>query len=248
MQGVFRSLVPVARGIDTLSHWVGVVAYWLVPITVLVGVWNVFGRFFGQAIQTNITSNAFLESQWYLFSIVIFLGAPYALLYNEHVRVDVMYTNLSNRNKAWVNVIGSLFFLIPFCLFIIYFSWNFVATSWAGLEQSPDPSGLPRYPIKSLLILGPALLMLQGISEIIKNAAFLTGALPTPTLREDHRAAREMPELAAGVAGSTAPAAPAGAPATPDSTSSDAPATASAAPDNAPTEPPHTAPSQEEKQ
>jgi TRAP-type mannitol/chloroaromatic compound transport system permease small subunit len=140
---------------------------------VLVGVYNVFGRFFGQIISTNLTTNALIEGQWYLFSMVFWLGAPYALLHNEHVRVDVIYARMSDRYKATINLIGTLFILIPFCALLIYYSWNFIAVSWDILEGSPDPSGLPRYPIKTLIAVGSGLLIMQGISEAIKNGVNL---------------------------------------------------------------------------
>jgi TRAP-type mannitol/chloroaromatic compound transport system permease small subunit len=148
---------------------------------VLVGVWNVFGRFFGQYIGVNLTSNALIETQWYLFSLVFFLGAPYALLHGEHVRVDVVYARINGTQRAWVNLLGTLLFLIPFALFIIYFSWNFIGTSWSGLEQSPDPGGLPRYPIKAMIAVSMVLLIVQGISEIVKNIARLRGQYPLET-------------------------------------------------------------------
>ncbi len=163
-----------------MSQWIGVVAYWLIPVMVLVGVWNVFGRFLPQVLgwmgivlHFNLTSNALIESQWYIFSLVIFMGAPYALLHNEHVRVDVLYAHFSERRKALVNLLGAMLFLIPFCFFLIYFAWSFVGNSWRILEQSPDPSGLPRYPIKTLIPVGAALLMLQAFSEGIKSLACL---------------------------------------------------------------------------
>lgn len=176
----------LSRLIDAFSQRVGVVGYWLVPLMVLVGVWNVFGRFlpqilsrfFGIDLDFNLTSNVLIELQWYIFSLVIFLGAPYALLHDEHVRVDVLFGRFNERRQAWINLFGTLLFLIPFCSLLIYFSWNFVAASWRILEDSPDPSGLPRYPIKTLIPVGAGLLILQGVSEIIKNAARLRGALP----------------------------------------------------------------------
>ncbi len=114
-----------------------------------------------------------LELQWYLFDFVFFLGATYALKNESHVRVDVFYKNLSPKKKAIINMLGVVFFLIPFCVVVIYFSWNYVANSWAIYETSSDEGGLPRYPIKTMIIISPILLIIQGISEFIKNLAIL---------------------------------------------------------------------------
>ncbi len=144
---------------------------------VLVGVWNVAGRYIGRAIGQNLTSNAFIETQWYIFDLVFLLGAAYALKHDEHVRVDVLYSSWPPKWKAVANLIGTLFFLIPFCVLVIIFSWQAVTNSWGILETSPDPGGLPRYPIKSMLIVSFVLLIIQGISEAIKNFAIFTGQL-----------------------------------------------------------------------
>jgi TRAP-type mannitol/chloroaromatic compound transport system permease small subunit len=167
---------------------------------VLVGVYNVFGRFVGQYIGTNLTTNALIEGQWYLFSLVFWLGAPYALLHNEHVRVDVLYARKGGRYKAIVNLLGTLLILIPFCSLLIYFSWNFIAVSWDILEGSPDPSGLPRYPIKTLIAVGAALLILQGISEVIKNGSNLVRFSRGETLEPEEEEESVEPSAASAPA------------------------------------------------
>jgi TRAP-type mannitol/chloroaromatic compound transport system permease small subunit len=126
----------------------------------------------------NLASNVLIESQWYLFSMTFLLGAPYALLHNEHVRVDVLYARMADRRKAWINILGTALFLLPFCVFIFYFSLTFVEASWRILEDSPDPGGIPRYPIKTLIPISMVLLFVQGVSELIKNVAMLTGRFP----------------------------------------------------------------------
>jgi TRAP-type mannitol/chloroaromatic compound transport system permease small subunit len=171
-------LLRLSHFIDAFTGRVGIVAYWLLPLMVLVGTWNVFGRYFGQWIGTNLTSNVLLEMQWYIFSLLFLLGAPYALLHNEHVRVDVLYARLSKKKHAMINLVGTVLFLIPFCIIVMYFSWSFVVASWEIFEDSPDPGGLPRYPIKTMIPVGMMLLMVQAFSEIIKNTARLTGTLP----------------------------------------------------------------------
>lgn len=170
-------LQRLSNGIDTFTEWVGVITSWLVPLMVVLGSWNVFGRFAGQEIGQNLTANALIEGQWYLYDLVFLLGAAYALKHNAHVRVDVLYSRWSSRRKALVNILGTLFFLIPFCIFVIVASWGFVMASWSILEQSSDgsfPGGLPRYPIKTMIIVGYSLLIVQGLSELIKSILILT--------------------------------------------------------------------------
>lgn len=150
---------------------------------VAIGVWNVIGRYLGRFLGQNLSSNAFIESQWYLFDLVFLLGAAYVLKHDEHVRVDVFYKNWSSKWKALANLVGTLFFLIPFCLMVIYFSWETIVNSWMIGEMSPDPGGLPRYPIKAVIIISFGILIVQGISEAIKNWAIFTGNL---TPEEEH--------------------------------------------------------------
>ncbi|MEM6611013.1 MAG: TRAP transporter small permease subunit [Cyanobacteria bacterium P01_C01_bin.72] len=162
-------LSKIARAIDLLNEWIGRITYWLVLLMVAVGAWNVVGRYLGRIIGINLTSNSFIEIQWYLFDLVFLFGAAYALKYNEHVRVDIFYKGWNRRRRAIANFIGNLIFLIPFSSLLIYYSWATVVNSWRIREMSPDPGGLPRYPIKFAIILSFSLLILQGISEAIKN-------------------------------------------------------------------------------
>ena len=140
---------------------------------VLIGVWNVIGRYLGRFLETNLTSNTLIELQWYLFSLVFLLGGAYTLKQNAHVRVDIFYKDWNRKRKALVNFIGSFIFTILFSGWTIYYSWNTVKNSWMILEGSPDPGGLPRYPIKSMIIVCFVLLVFQGISEAIKHWAIL---------------------------------------------------------------------------
>ncbi|MGB3300460.1 MAG: TRAP transporter small permease subunit [Phormidesmis sp.] len=179
-----RSLLPIAQKIDYFTNLIGKLAYWLVLVMIGVGVWNVLGRYIGNAIGQNLSSNALIETQWYLFDLVFLLGAAYTLQHGEHVRVDVFYARWSRRRKAMVDLLGTLFFLLPFSVLVIVFSWGAIAKSWAVRETSPDPGGLIRYPIKTMIIISFALLILQGISEAIKNWAIIKGE-PTPNLAEE---------------------------------------------------------------
>ena len=174
-----ESLLPIARTIDRFTNAIGKLAYWLVIIMIGVGVWNVLGRYVGNAVGQNLSSNALIETQWYLFDLVFLLGAAYTLQQNEHVRVDVFYARWNRRKQAIADLIGTLFFLLPFSILVIYFSWESVVQSWAIRENSPDPGGLIRYPIKAMVIVSFLLLIAQGISEAIKNWAIIQGAVPT---------------------------------------------------------------------
>ncbi len=165
--------LKIANIIDRISQWCGKLTYGLVLLMISLGVWNVIGRYVGKIVGENLTSNSLLELQWYIFDLIFFLGAAYTLQTDNHVRVDVFYKDFSPRLKAIVNILGVVFFLIPFCGIIIYFSWQYVMNSWSIREISGDDGGLPRYPIKTMIIISPILLILQGIAEVIKNTAFL---------------------------------------------------------------------------
>lgn len=178
-----QQLLQISRIIDSVNEWVGRLTYWLVLFMVAIGVWNVVGRYLGRSVGQNLSSNALIEGQWYLFDLVFLLGAAYTLRHDEHVRVDIFYKNWSPKWKAMANLMGTLLFLIPFSLMVIYFSWETILNSWRIWETSPDPGGLPRYPIKSMIIVSFGLLILQGISEAIKNWAIFTGYL---TPQEEH--------------------------------------------------------------
>ncbi|MDR9405319.1 MAG: TRAP transporter small permease subunit [Halothece sp. Uz-M2-17] len=168
-----QKLLQVAGMIQIFNRWVGKIAYWLVLIMVAVGGWNVLGRYVGKWISQPLTSNALIEIQWYLFDLVFLLGAAYTLQKNAHVRVDIIYKNFGEKGRAIANLIGTLLFLIPFSLMVIYFSWGTIVNSWQILEMSPDPGGLPRYPIKSMIIVSFALLLLQGFADTINNLAII---------------------------------------------------------------------------
>lgn len=189
-----QQLLRLARIIDRINGAIGRLSGWLVLMMILVGVWNVIGRYIGQAIGQNLSSNALIETQWYLFSLVFLLGAAYTLKHDEHVRMDVLYSSWSPQRKALANFIGTLLFLIPFSAIALWFAWTPILNSWNILEDSPDPGGLPRYPIKSFILVCFVLLIAQGVSEAIKNWAIYTGVIapPTPTpphleIEEDNR-------------------------------------------------------------
>ncbi len=182
-----RFLLRVADWIDALSEYAGKLSALLVFLVVVVGFYNVAARYVGRFVGTRLTSNVWIELQWYIYSLLFFFGFPYILKHNVNVRIDIFYVNWPPRARAIVDLIGNLFFLIPFCLVGLYATFNPVMSSWGRLpdgsfgtwEVSPDPDGLPRAPIKSMILVAFFLLLLQGIAQTIKAIAILVG-YPTP--------------------------------------------------------------------
>lgn len=174
--------LKISRAIDRLNRLVGRVLYWLGLLMVLIGVYNAVARYIGSYIGQNLSSNAYFEAQWYLFGAMFLLGAGYALQHNVHVRVDVIYARLGPKGQAWIDLLGTALFLIPFCLLVLWLSWDWVSFSWQIRESSGDPGGLPRYPAKTILPVAFVLLMLQGISQLIKAVAVLRGRLDSTAI------------------------------------------------------------------
>jgi TRAP-type mannitol/chloroaromatic compound transport system permease small subunit len=161
-------LLKASRVIDAVNDRFGTLATWLVLFAVLISTGNAIARY-----ALSIGSNAWLEVQWYMFAAIVFLGAPYTLKVNEHVRVDVLYSALSERARIWIDIVGCVLFLLPFCAVLLYFTWPWFVDSWRIGEMSSNAGGLIRWPVKLALPLGFALLLLQGISELIKRIAAL---------------------------------------------------------------------------
>jgi TRAP-type mannitol/chloroaromatic compound transport system permease small subunit len=168
-------LLRLSRAIDALNDSVGRVVYWAVLAAVLVSAVNASMRY-----AFDVSSNAWLELQWYLFSAVFLLAAGYTLRHNEHVRIDVVHSRLSPRLRAWIDLVGSAFFLLPMAAVIMVLSWPAVVESFVRQEVSSDSGGLLRWPVKLLIPMGFLLLVLQGLSEIVKRIAFLLGRIPDP--------------------------------------------------------------------
>lgn len=183
-------LLQFSRLIDGISEAVGRAAIWLVLVVVLISAGNAVSRF-----AFNLSSNAMLEIQWYLFSAIFLACAAYVLKKNEHIRIDVVTGRFSERTQNWIDVFGILVFLLPMALLIAWTAWPVFMNAWHSNEMSASPGGLIRWPVRLMLPLGFALLILQAFSELIKRFAFLTGAAPNPLLREGGPSAEE--ELAA---------------------------------------------------
>ena len=170
----------LSRGIDRISDGIGVLVGWLTLAMILFGAYNAVVRYGGRFVGWKLSSNAYIELQWYLFSLIFLLGASYALRRGAHVRVDVLYGRLRPRQKAWIDAVGTVLFLFPFCGAVLWFSWPAISNSLEVMEQSPDPGGLPRYPIKLVILVAFVLLAIQAVAELIKRVAFLAGAIDTP--------------------------------------------------------------------
>lgn len=170
-----RALLQLSAWIDALTGGIGRGVAWLTALMVFIGAANAVLRYAGRFVGQNLTSNATLELQWYLFSVVFLLGAAAALKDDAHVRVDVLYGRLSAQGKAAIDLAGTLLFLLPFCGFALWVSFPSVSASFQVMEMSPDPGGLPRWPIKALILASFWLLIFQGVSEAIKKADVLLG-------------------------------------------------------------------------
>ena len=169
------SLLKLSAGIDRLTELVGRTLYWLILAMVLISTYNAIARKF-----LNSSSNAWLEVQWYLFSVVFLCCAGYALLRKEHIRIDIIASHLSDRANHRIALFGHVFFLMPMCLIMIYYSWPYFLESVRVGEVSSNAGGLVRWPAKLTIIVGFGLLMLQGISEIIKQVGVMRGVYVDP--------------------------------------------------------------------
>jgi len=196
-----KLLLQISRLIDAMTEWIGRSIYWLVLVAVLVSAVNaVVRKIF------DMSSNAFLELQWYLFSAVFLLGAGYALLKQEHVRIDVIYGKFPRRVQIWIDIVGTLLFLMPMALLILWHSWPVFVTALASHERSSSAGGLILWPVRLLLPAGFAFLIIQAVSELIKRFAFLRGLIPDPGEKQQHKSAEE--ELAEDIKARAAGAKP----------------------------------------
>lgn len=161
--------------VDGLNDRIGTAIRWLVLMMVLVGAFNALARWLTRYVHVSLSSNGYLDLQWYMFSLIFLLGAAYGLNHDVHVRVDVLYSRLSRKARAWIDLAGTVLFLMPFSAVMLWVSWPAVANSWSIREVSPDPGGLARYPIKAVILISFALLLLQGLSQIVKQIEVIRG-------------------------------------------------------------------------
>jgi len=186
------ALLKLSQLIDGLSERVGRSIYWLILAAVLVSAINAIVR-----KAFDMSSNAFLEMQWYMFSAVFLLGSGYTLMRQEHIRIDIIYGRFSRRTQIWIDIFGTVVFLMPMCLMFIYLSWPFFMHSIEGGEVSANAGGLILWPVKALMPLGFVLLMAQGCSELIKRIAFQMGLTSDPGEKKQDKSAEE--ELAEAI-------------------------------------------------
>jgi len=167
-----RPLLTISAAIDRINEKIGSVCNILVLCACIVSAANAMIRY-----AFSYSSNGWLELQWYMFAILVMFGASYTFKRNEHVRVEIFYLLLSERGQLWLDLIGTLFFLIPSCLLLSYLAWPFFLSAYAVGEMSGNAGGLVRWPIKIVIPAGFVLLALQGVSEVIKRIAALQGEL-----------------------------------------------------------------------
>ncbi|MDF1631766.1 TRAP transporter small permease subunit [Mycoplana sp. MJR14] len=170
------ALLGLSRMIDTITERIGKAVSWLILVAVLVSAGNAVVR-----KAFNVSSNAWLEAQWYLFGGAFMLAAAYTLSQNEHIRIDVIYGKFSRRTQHWIDLFGHCFFLMPFVLLMIYYLVPYVTMSYRSGEMSSSAGGLILWPAKGILLAGFVLLAAQGVSEIIKKIAIMRGDMEDPT-------------------------------------------------------------------
>lgn len=173
-------LLRLSGAIDAVTAFIGRSVSWLILVAVLVSAGNAVIR---KIFDTS--SNAWLELQWYLYGAVFLLAAAYTLQRNEHVRIDVATAHLSKRTRDWIDLLGHIFFLMPFCILMVYLSWPFVMNSLRSGDISVNAGGLVLWPARMMLLAGFILLLAQGISEIIKRIAVIRGDIEDPMVQHE---------------------------------------------------------------
>lgn len=198
MRGIFfletkmRALLKFSNAVDWVNAQIGKYVIWLILASTVISAVNaVIRKVF------NMSSNAYLEVQWYLFAAAFLLAAGYTLLHGEHVKIDVVSSKLSKRGQIWIDIIGFAFFLTPVCLTILYYGIPFFLQGYRSGEVSANAGGLIRWPVYAMIPIGFTLLMVQGWSELIKRVAFLKGLIEDPTAKKVEKTAEE--ELAEAI-------------------------------------------------
>jgi TRAP-type mannitol/chloroaromatic compound transport system permease small subunit len=166
-------LLRLAALIDRVNAAIGRAVSWLTVALVLLAAGNALLRWAGRLLGRQLSSNLWLELQWYLFSVLFLLAIAWVMERDGHVRVDALATRLAPRTRRWIDLAGHLLLLFPFTLLLLWACWPSVRASWLVREGSPDPGGLPRYPLKAMVLLALLLVVLQGVSLVIKDAAAL---------------------------------------------------------------------------
>jgi len=187
-----QTLLKFSRAIDSLNAFIGKYVIWLIlGSTVISGINAAVRKVF------NVSSNAYLEIQWYLFAASFLIAAGYTLLRQEHVKIDVVSSRLSKKKQIWIDIIGFTFFLTPICVTILWFGIPFFLQGLRSGEMSNNAGGLIRWPVYLMMPFGFTLLLLQAWSELIKRIAFLQGRIDDPTIKRQEKTAEE--ELAESI-------------------------------------------------
>jgi TRAP-type mannitol/chloroaromatic compound transport system permease small subunit len=181
-----NSLLSLSKGIDRISEWIGRWVAWLVLLAVLISAGNASMR-----KAFNMSSNGFLEIQWYLFAAVFLLASGYTLMRQEHVKIDVISGRFSKRTQIWIDIVGICVFLLPFTAMIIKLAMPLVVNAYVTQEVSSNAGGLIRWPVFALLPAGMLLLAMQAVSELIKRIAFLQGLIPDPSKKQGSKTPEE---------------------------------------------------------
>ena len=176
-----KALLPIATAIDALNTAIGRWMAWLILACILISAFVATLRY-----TLDWGSNAFLEAQWFLFGLVFLFCAAWTLREGGHVRIDILSSRLPPVVRIWIEILGTLLFLLPICLLVVVDSWNYFLIAVQTREASPNPGGLIWWPLKLVIPVAFALLALQGVSEIIKNTAVLTGDRSSPELKTGH--------------------------------------------------------------
>ncbi|MBX9646778.1 MAG: TRAP transporter small permease subunit [Xanthobacteraceae bacterium] len=185
-----QALLKLSNGIDAFTRWTGKRLAWLILLAVIVSAINAIIR-----KGFDVSSNSWLELQWVLFSIVFLLCSPWTLLDNEHIRIDIVNQMFPKRVRDIIDVVGHVVFLLPLCVVMIITGGPFFMRSYEIQEQSGNAGGLPQWPAKSLIIIGFTLLLIQGVSELIKRVAVMRGIIPDPHAFQVHALEAEVEHL-----------------------------------------------------
>lgn len=191
-----QALLALARGIDRVNEFIGKTVMWLILLAVLVSAGNAISR-----KLFNLSSNAWLELQWYLFGAAFMGAAAYTLQQNEHIRIDVFYGSRSRRTQHWIDLFGHIFFLLPFTVLMVWYLWPYAMQAWRSGQISTNAGGLIIWPARAILLAGFILLVAQALAEIVKKIAVMRGLMedPHPFVSAQEQAQQEVEELVAEV-------------------------------------------------
>ena len=198
-----QALLAITRGIDRVNAFIGKAVMWLILLAVLVSAGNAVSR-----KLFNLSSNAWLELQWYLFGAAFMGAAAYTLQQNEHIRIDVFYGSRSRRTQHWIDLFGHIFFLLPFAALMAWYLWPYTMQAWRSGQISTNAGGLIIWPARAILLAGFVMLVAQALAEIVKKIAVMRGLIPDPHpfVSAQEHALQEVEELKAEVQAKTAEA------------------------------------------